>query len=200
MSLRQQDITAGRIGNGRTAVPVLILTATSLQLGRRIGPLAWMTLQYLALSSHRVERGWAAAVGVRDVAAATGVTKDTAARAISTLTAAGLVTRDRVDKPGGGCRSGYLLRLPESIELLDRPGRRDPAGDRPAGGADRAFTPPTIGSRECSPDLDDRPPPAGAEDRPPANRALRLSRDRPAPLQTESQPELPLTLTAGEPK
>lgn len=43
---------------------------------RRLGPLAWVALEHLALSSHLSDQGWVAPMGVRDVAAGIGVTKD----------------------------------------------------------------------------------------------------------------------------
>jgi hypothetical protein len=81
-----------------------------------------MALQYLALSSQCVEGDWAAAVGVRDVAAGMGVTKDTAARALSSLAIVGLVERHQVTTPSGRRRSGYFIHLPESMSLVDHPG------------------------------------------------------------------------------
>jgi hypothetical protein len=99
----------------------LVIAADSLPWPRRVGPLAWTALQHLALSSHRTDEGWAVAVGVRDIAAGLGVTKDTAARAISVLLDSGLVSRGRVEVPGGQPRSGYLLHLPSPVRLIDWP-------------------------------------------------------------------------------
>jgi MarR family len=97
----------------------LVITAAHPPWYQRLGPLAWTALQHLALNSHRTDQGRSAAVGVRDVAAGLGVTKDTAARAISQLVSTGLVTRERVEVPGGHQRSGYLLHLPDSMSLID---------------------------------------------------------------------------------
>lgn len=108
-------------GRDRPAVAGLVITADSLPLWRRLGPLAWMTLQYLALNSHRSKQGWAAPVGVRDIAAGIGVTKDTAAGAVSRAMRAGLVTRETVTIPGSCRRSGYVLHLPDTMWLGDRP-------------------------------------------------------------------------------
>ncbi len=131
MNVKQPaDTVSPASGSRQPGAPALVVTAQSVQLCRRLGPLAWMALQYLAVSSHRVDRGWAAAAGVRHVATGIGVTKDTAARAISRLVTAGLVTRDRVDVPGGRRRSGYLLHLPEEIRLIDRPTDLDTIDDR----------------------------------------------------------------------
>jgi DNA-binding MarR family transcriptional regulator len=102
---------------------VLVIGNESLLWQRRLTPRAWTALQHLALCSRRTEHGWAAAVGVRDVAAGIGVTKDTAARAISALVTAGLVTRQPVEKTGGSRRSGYLLHLPRTVRLIDDPYR-----------------------------------------------------------------------------
>ena len=101
--------------------PALVIGSDSLVWQQRLTPRAWATLQHLALRSRRTQQGWAAAVGVRDVAAGIGVTKDTAARAISALVTAGLVTRQPVEKTGGSRRSGYLLHLPRAMRLIDDP-------------------------------------------------------------------------------
>lgn len=101
--------------------PVLVIAAESLPWRRQVGPLAWTTLQHLALSAHRADQGWVAAVGVRDIGVDLGITKDTAARAVSTLVDAGLVTRGRVPTPRGQRRSGYLLHLPRPIRLIGAP-------------------------------------------------------------------------------
>ncbi|MDA8045750.1 MAG: hypothetical protein M0Z30_11025 [Actinomycetota bacterium] len=58
------------------------------------GPLAWAPLEHLALAAHPDRQGWAAPLGVREIATGIGVTKDTAARAVTALSAAGLVTFD----------------------------------------------------------------------------------------------------------
>lgn len=101
--------------------PALVVGLESRQWRRMLGPLAWAALDYLALAARHYEQGWAAPVGVRDLAAAMGVTKDTAARAISALASAGLVTRTRVETDNKHRRSGYRLRLPDGIELRTRP-------------------------------------------------------------------------------
>jgi DNA-binding MarR family transcriptional regulator len=106
--------------------PALVIGSDSLVWQQRLTPRAWTTLQHLALRSRRTQQGWAAAVGVRDVAAGIGVTKDTAARAISALVTAGLVTRQPVEKTGGSRRSGYLLHLPRAMRLIDEPDRSRP--------------------------------------------------------------------------
>jgi hypothetical protein len=116
---------------------VLVVTAESSHVRRDLGPLAWTTLQHLALNSHRTAQGWAVGMGVRQVAAGLGVTKDTAARAVARLVSAGLVTREQVKVPGGGCRSGYSLHLPEPMWLEVTPrsaeeGRQE-VGDRIVG-------------------------------------------------------------------
>lgn len=113
---------------GASATPALVMAAESRRWQRRVGPLAWTTLQDLALSSHRSDQGWVVAVGVRDIAADLGVTKDTAARAVSILIDAGLVSRGRVSTPEGRRRSGYLLQLPAPIRLIAGPYL--PSGDR----------------------------------------------------------------------
>ncbi len=118
---------------GECATPALVITADSLPWRRRLGSLAWTALQQLALSSHHTEQGWAAPVGVRDVAQGLRVTKDTAARAVSTLVTAGLVTRNRVEMPGRRRRPGYILHLPAPMWLIGDPmyldGIRDERAD-----------------------------------------------------------------------
>jgi hypothetical protein len=125
MGLTERDgvaVAAGR--DRRPDARVLIISPESVHLQRRLGPLAWTVLQHLALACHRTEGGWAAAVGVRDIAFSIGVTKDTAARAVSTLRAAGLVTGELIE-----CnekrRSGYQLRLPPEMRLIDCPDHMD---------------------------------------------------------------------------
>jgi hypothetical protein len=97
-------------------------TASSLLLGpesrhwrRQLGALAWFALEELALAAHLDRQGWAAPLGVRDIASAMGTTKDSAARAVAALGVAGLVTLDRVTDLDGRPRSGYRLRLPDGI-------------------------------------------------------------------------------------
>ncbi len=135
MNLGQPDASASAAD--RSPLPAnaqaLVATEESLALRRRLGPLAWSTLQHMALGSHRTERGWAVPMGVRDIAAGIAVTKDTAARAVSRLTRAGLVTRTQVEVLGGGRRSGYLLALPDSLRLIGSPTTsRQPPRGRPA--------------------------------------------------------------------
>jgi hypothetical protein len=116
---------------GTAPGPALVIARDSLPWRRRLGPLAWTTLQHLALSSYRTDQGWAVAVGVREIAAGVGVTKDTAARAVSVLVETGLVSRSRVRTPGGRRRSGYLLHLPSPIRLVgdDRQARGQPPSE-----------------------------------------------------------------------
>jgi hypothetical protein len=115
---------AAAASDGRPAARALIISPEIMHLQRRLGPLAWTVVQHMALACHRTEDGWAAAVGVRDIAFSIGVTEDTAARAVSTPRAAGLVTRELIEcneKP----RSGYQLRLPAEIRLIDCPDPMD---------------------------------------------------------------------------
>jgi hypothetical protein len=128
--------------NGAPPGPELLITAESLPWRQQLGPLGWTVLQHLALSCRSTDRGWAVAVGVRDIAAGLGVTKDTAARAVSALVAAGLVSRGRVPGPGGRQRSGYLLHLPEPMRLIDRPDQLHPSGVEPTGRPRKYISPP----------------------------------------------------------
>jgi hypothetical protein len=50
-------------GAERPVAPVLVAYPDSGPLRRRLGPLAWVALEHLALSSHRTDQGWAAPVG-----------------------------------------------------------------------------------------------------------------------------------------
>lgn len=137
--------------------PVLLLDTDSAAWYRKLGPLPWMALQHLALHAHRTDEGWAAPLGVRGLAAGIGVTKDTAARAITTLTAADLVSRQQVDTPPGRRRSGYLIHLPRSLRLIERPQEPD-RHPRPAtacpDGEDRQTVPE---GRRCIPHPEIRP-------------------------------------------
>jgi len=105
--------------------PVLLVAAESRAWRRRLGALAWAALEHLALAAQPDEMGWAAPVGVRDVAAGLGVTKDTAARAVAALGAAGLVAFAQVETVEGQRRSGYRLNLPEGIRLRQCPVDQD---------------------------------------------------------------------------
>jgi DNA-binding transcriptional ArsR family regulator len=93
----------------------LLVGPESRQWRRQLGALAWVALEELALAAHPDDQGWAAPLGVREIASAIGTTKDTAARAVAALGAAGLVTLDRVTDLDGRHRSGYRLRLPDGI-------------------------------------------------------------------------------------
>jgi hypothetical protein len=105
--------------------PVLIVAAESRAWRRRLGALAWAALEHLALAAQPDEMGWAAPVGVRDVATGLGVTKDTAARAVAALGAAGLVAFAQVETTEGQRRTGYRLTLPEGIRLKQCPVDQD---------------------------------------------------------------------------
>jgi hypothetical protein len=110
--------------------PTLLITSDSRAWRRQLGPLAWAALEHLALAAQPGEAGWAAPVGVRDVAGGLGVTKDTAARAVTALTAAGLVTLTRIETGDGRSRSGYRLHLPAGIEARPCPGDADTASQQ----------------------------------------------------------------------
>jgi hypothetical protein len=127
MNPNQPASSVTEMKNGASRAPALVIAAESLPWQRRVGPLAWTAFQHLALSSHHTDQGWAVAVGVRDIAGGLGITKDTAARAVSTLLNTGLVSRGRVQTPGGRRCSGYLLHLPQPIRLIAAP--RVPADD-----------------------------------------------------------------------
>lgn len=130
--------------------PTLLIAAESRAWRRQLGPLAWGALEHLALAAQPYELGWAAPVGVRDVAAGLGVTKDTAARAVAALTAAGLVTFTRVETLDGRRRSGYRLHLPAGIEARPCPGDADTSTQR----GDRERCPNNRDSRTCPADQD----------------------------------------------
>jgi DNA-binding MarR family transcriptional regulator len=121
---------------------------------RRLGPLAWVALEHLALSSQRTDQGWIAPVGVRDVAEGLGVTKDTAARAVAALGAAGLVILSRVETAEGRRRSGYLLHLPDQLRLIDCPAQAVAIENPPTGRPERKWVCPGAGPRERIPHRD----------------------------------------------
>ena len=101
-------------------MPALVLAPGCAARGR-LGPVAWVVFEALALAAERDDAGWIAPLGVRDLAAGLGMNKDTAARAVTALIAAGLVARERLGDTGGGRRSGYRLRLPAGTELCPAP-------------------------------------------------------------------------------
>ena len=133
--------------------PALVIGIDSQPWRRRLGPLAWAALEHLALAAHPDHHGWAAPLGVRDIAAGIGVTKDTAARAVSTLAAAELVTRARVDTAAGPRRSGYLLHLPVSMRLVDCPEKLDEHQGRPTRRPEGEYINPAA-DRRCIPPED----------------------------------------------
>lgn len=114
------------------AAAALVTEPPAAAWRRRLGPLAWVALEHLALSSHLSDQGWVAPMGVRDVATGIGVTKDTAARAVATLRAAGLVVFVHVESQNGRKRSGYQIRLPESLKLSACPVGEDSLRNRGA--------------------------------------------------------------------
>jgi DNA-binding transcriptional ArsR family regulator len=124
----------------------IVMGAQSRTWRRRLGPLAWAALEHLLLAAHPDHQGWAAPVGVRDIATGIGVTKDTAARAVTALRAAGLVTLEQLDRLDGLRRSGYRLRLPDGIHLRACPTDQDspmpyPHTDRCPDTADKCSCP-----------------------------------------------------------
>jgi hypothetical protein len=95
------------------AVSHLTLDARCRTLRRRLGPVAWIVLEDLALDAEMsVDGEMVAATTVRRLATNVGLNKDTAARAVARLIAAGLLRRDPAAR-------GYVLR-PESAALLMR--------------------------------------------------------------------------------
>jgi hypothetical protein len=133
--------------------PMLVIGPESRQWRRKLGALAWAALEHLALSARQDEQGWAAPVGVRDVATAIGVTKDTAARAVAALATAGLVTRSRVETHERRRRPGYRLHLPAGIEARPRPGNADTQLQR----VDPDRRPSNQDKGMCPADLDSAP-------------------------------------------
>jgi DNA-binding transcriptional ArsR family regulator len=103
----------------------LVIGTDSRHWRRQLGPLAWAALEHLALAAHSDHHGWAAPLGVRDIAAGIGVTKDTAARAVTVLRTAGLVTLEQLDRSDGRRRSGYRLHFPDGIQLRACPSDQD---------------------------------------------------------------------------
>jgi DNA-binding transcriptional ArsR family regulator len=152
-------------------------TTSSLLVGpesrhwrRQLGALAWVALEELALAAHIDHQGWAAALGVRDIASAIGTTKDTAARAVAALGAAGLVTLDRVTDIDGRSRSGYRLRLPDGIARHTCPSIPDdvhPPKDRDGCAPEVTTDPcPRIQDSQACPAYKDAADPQQREERP----------------------------------
>ncbi len=179
------------------AAAALVTEPPSRAWRRRLGPLAWVALEHLALSSHLTDQGWVASLGVRDVATGIGVTKDTAARAVATLRAAGLAVFTRVESQDGRKRSGYQLHLPEPLQLFACPvcadsppnrmacrpeGEYEGAGGCPA----RAYKDQATAETDRIPNQDSNPP---HEVR---RRAVALSGDRRERVGRRSPDQLPL--------
>jgi DNA-binding MarR family transcriptional regulator len=95
----------------------LFVSQESQALRRRLGPLAWLALETLALAAETRSGGWVAPCGVRGLAEDLGISKDTAARAVAKLLTAGLVTRERLASSDPARRSGYRLHLPVGMAL-----------------------------------------------------------------------------------
>lgn len=135
---------------GPTGIQVVVLPAAAALVTEpasrawrhRLGPLAWVALEHLALSSHLTDQGWVAPVGVRDLATGIGVTKDTAARAVATLRAAGMAVLTRVESQDGRKRSGYQLHLPEPLQLFTCPACEDSPRTRLASCREREYESP----------------------------------------------------------
>lgn len=170
--------------------PTLLINGDSQGWRRQLGPLAWAALEHLALAAEPHELGWAAPVGVRDVAAGLGVTKDTAARAVATLTAAGLVTVTRVETGDKRSRSGYRLQLPAGIEARPYPGDTD----TPSRLKDLDRCPKNADKRRCPTDRDSAPEDivaiAGRERDGAKQVRSQPKRHRPAAATAVSQPAL----------
>ena len=165
--------------------PVLLVAAESRAWRRRLGALAWAALEHLALAAQLDEMGWAAPVGVRDVAAGLGVTKDTAARAVASLGAAGLVAFAQVETVEGQRRSGYRLNLPEGIRLQPCPVNQDtpsPPIRSDSSPSDQAKV-RCIPNRDGTPDRGCLPHQDSASD-------VRGARGRSAPSAVAAQPSL----------
>jgi len=96
---------------------LVVIGGEARPLRRRLGALAWVVLEELALRAGRDDQGWMAFGGVRGLAGDLGVNKDTAARALAGLISVGVLTRERVLVPGQTPRSGYRLELPVGVGL-----------------------------------------------------------------------------------
>lgn len=165
--------------------PVLLVAAESRAWRRQLGALAWAALEHLALAAQPDELGWAAPVGVRDVAAGLGVTKDTAARAVASLAAAGLVAFAQVETVEGQRRSGYRLTLPEGIRLRHCPVDQDTPSPSMRSDSSLSDQPTVrcIPNPDSTPDTGCRPHQDSASD-------VRGARRRSAPSAAAVQPSL----------
>ena len=133
----------------------LVIGTDSRHWRRQLGPLAWAALEHLALAAHSDHHGWAAPLGVRDIAAGIGVTKDTAARAVTVLRTAGLVTLEQLDRSDGRRRSGYRLHFPDGIQLRACPSDQDSPLPKPH----RDRCPDTADKNSCPNNRDSTRPP-----------------------------------------
>lgn len=165
----------------------VVLTPECAARGR-VGPVPWVAFESLALAAERDDTGWIAVLGVRDIATTLGMNKDTAARAVATLSAAGLVTRERLAGANGTRRSGYRLHLPAGTELCpaDRPVSPDSAevAARPIeADADPCPTHGDDHGRPAEPDVQRGPNGSDAEMSPstPDGETLRTSNRGPSP-------------------
>jgi hypothetical protein len=182
---------------GGTAGSVL-LGPESRRWRRQLGALAWVALEELALAPHRDHQGWAARLGVRDIASAIGTTMDTAARAVAALGAAGLVTLDRVTDLDGRRRSGYRLRFPDGIVRRSCPSIPDDVR-RPK---DRDAGSPVVAADHCPEIQDSQACPAhkdGSDPQRPKERSANSPRSGKR-RRSHSQPRLfnPHSMTSGE--
>ena len=142
---------------GRLTEPVarVHLTPESRRWPRRVGALAWVVFEELALSAELVDDTWTYFGGVRVVGSALGITKDTAARAVAALIDAGLLTRE-LRESGSPSRIAYRVHPLGGVELC--PERQD--GHRCPDDQDTISRPETVSSSETRwcPDVRDSSP------------------------------------------
>ena len=100
----------------------LTISGQAASVRRRLGPLAWVILEELALRAERCDGGTLSArVGVRDLAAALGMSKDTAARGLGLLVGVGMARRVVGRSRGRFSSCHYEVDLPAGVALANQP-------------------------------------------------------------------------------
>jgi DNA-binding transcriptional ArsR family regulator len=98
----------------------VVLSASSVELRRRLDPTAWVVFEQLLLESISNGDTCEASVSVRSLATQLGLAKDTVARALIRLRRAGLVDASQSRTATGVYATGtYTLTIPTSITVDD---------------------------------------------------------------------------------
>lgn len=148
--------------------PRLVVGAASGELRRELGPVAWSTLEILALAAHPTGDGQlTVALNARQVAVALGVGRETAGKALALLRRQGLIVFDQPRADGGHFTgTQYTIR----VELLSEP---EVPRDRTTRRAPRVSAPTLFDTPTT--DRDDRPPDIPGPDDTPIKNGARES-------------------------